>query len=251
MWKKKFRTLLKETLEKPPDESGKLTLRALATTLGISPGALSGIINGKRLFSERAAQQILASLPIPTERKKEFERQFKSEIGGERMLLKKEFEALLSHWYYLPILCFFEFEEPGPATEPTERIAKRLNLPPKEISTAIDALTKMGLLQESEEGRLEYIGPYWTTTDEISSQSVRQAHLNEFDLAAKALRKFAVEERDFTSITFAGNSEQLQKVKKEIRKFRDRVNQIMEEGDTDQVYKLNVQLFPVDGLGAD
>lgn len=243
MWKKKIRTLLKDILS--AESTDKMSLRALANAIGVSPGALSEIVKGKRGLSERTALQILETLNIEVEKKEALKNIVKTQVKGQRTLLGSEAEVLISHWFFPAILCLFETRNPP---KDTSEIAERLGLPHAKAAWAVDLLLQHGLLKQNPTlQRLEHAGVYWTTTDNIPSEAIKKFHLNELKLAAFSLNKIPVESRDFTSITFSGNSAQLDQAKKEFRRFRDRIAHIMSEGDSDQVYKLNIQFFPVDG----
>lgn len=239
MWKKKVRVLIKKTL----DENKDLSLRSVAKKANVSPGALSEIIHGKRSVSERSAYQILDALQIDFQEKEELKTLIKREVNGKRALLGHEAEVLISHWFFSSILCLFETTNPPKSRE---GIATRLGISIEKARWATDILIKHGMLKDGKEEGLELTGSYWTTTDEVSSDTIKKAHLNEFKLAEKAITHVPIGERDFTSITFAGNSKQVDQVKKEIRRFRDRISQILSEGDSDQVYKMNLQFFPLD-----
>lgn len=243
MWKKKIRQLLKNSMQPNPADGKALSLRALAKKIGMSPGALSETINGRRNISERVALQIIDGIGLPSDQAESMKIEMRRQIQGDRHLLKDEASEMVGKWYYSTILCLFELSTP---IRTEKEISERLGISLEEASAAAEFLTRHKMLERQENGDLELVGTYWTTTDGISSAHVRQAHTNELELARLSLNKISVERRDFTSITFAGNSDQLERVRKEIRSFRDRISHIMSEGDSDQVYKFNIQFFPVD-----
>lgn len=246
MWKKKFRSMMSRfLLEK---EGSALSMRSFAKSAGMSASAVSEIISGKRSLSPRAALQLLEVLKIDSKEKQYFSELIAKEQSGERRLLGKEAEILLSDPYFPAVLSLFELYERALTVR---EIAERFGLSEDRTREIVDQLVKTGMLERNNEDSLIHKGAYWTTTDHIPSEAIRTAHLNELKIASHAIKEIGTDERDFTSITFAGNSKQLARVQKEIRRFRDRVSQIMEEGDADQVYKLNVQLFPLDSFKAD
>lgn len=231
-------------------EAAKVSLRSLAKSVGMSPGAISEILSGKRGLSERAALQILEGLPLPAEVKNRYQEMMSTEVQGNRELLAEDAQILISHWYFMTIHCLFELE---PAPRSAQEIAERLGLEEKDCQWALDCLVRYGLLRPDAEGHLEHTGIYWTTKEGVSDQVIQNAHVIEMGLAKRALTKIPVENRHISTITFTGNSRQFVRMQAEIQRFRDRISQIMEEGDCDQIYKLNVQMFPVDGwkLGSD
>lgn len=249
MWKQRFRSLVKKTMQSGTDGNSKTSIRSLAKSVGMSPGSISEILNGKRGLSERSARQILAVLHLRSEDRQEFEDLLSRELSGERKVLSEEAQLLISKWFISSVACLFELKIPP---QSAGEVAERLGIEVSEAEWAIECLIRFDLLKRMD-NRVVRTGLYWTTTDGISVQAVKDAHLNEFKIAQQALVKVPVDQRDFTSITFAGNSAQLKRAKNEMRKFRERLSQIMEEGNCDQVYKFNMQLLPVDrwDLGSD
>jgi transcriptional regulator with XRE-family HTH domain len=245
MWKKQLRSLLREAIGNQVGTDG-VSLRSFAKSAGMSPGSVSEIIHGKRSLSDRAAKQLLFALNLPDEVKNEYLELIEKESSGTRRLLGPAAEVLLSDAFFTAILCLFELPE-RPLTR--DEISLRLGLPPAKTDWAVDHLLSLNMLKANADGTLELRASYWTTTDQIASSTVREAHHKELDLAGRALDRVDFQQRDFTSITFVGNSRHLERVRKEIRRFRDRVSQIIAEGECDQVYKLNIQLFPMDGFG--
>ena len=53
-------------------------------------------------------------------------------------------------------------------------------------------------------------------------------------------------ERDYTSMTFPCSLKKLEQGRELIREFQDKFCLLMEEGLNDRVFKLNIQLFPLD-----
>ncbi|MNL56226.1 hypothetical protein D3C87_1797040 [compost metagenome] len=64
----------------------------------------------------------------------------------------------------------------------------------------------------------------------------------------EALQKVPVEYRDISHITMAISPQNLPRAKEEIRKFRKKMAQLLEEGDASEVYLMGVQLVPLTRL---
>ncbi len=244
MWRKPIITALKKTFEEHQKKGSAGSLRRFSTFLNVSPGALSQVLNGKRLLSRKMASAVLQNLEIPASEKTKLQKQIEDETKSRRSLLREDAYELIRKWYFTPILCLFELENP-PRNE--AEIATRLGLDPKQVQVAVELLLKHELLNKSSDGVLTHSGVFWQTTDNVEAQVIRESHSNDFKLALRALNTIPVDDRDFTGMTFSGDLNKLPQIKTEIRKFRDRVILLMEQGSTNQVYKLNIQLFPLDG----
>jgi uncharacterized protein (TIGR02147 family) len=125
-------------------------------------------------------------------------------------------------------------------------IASRLGLTVEDVESHLHHLAQYGLIRYDADKKTYFnSGLFYTTSDGVPSSVLQRAHLRDLQKAGQTLTQEPVQKRDFTSITFAGNSQEMEKVKKEIRKFHDRICTMMEKGDKNNVYKLSVQLYPL------
>ena len=115
-----------------------------------------------------------------------------------------------------------------------------------EVSETLDFLVKSGLLKKDKSGNYEQ------TDKSLSMGSVdavpvaardMQRQMGEF--AVKAL-DLPLSERDMSGLTMGLTRRAYEKIRKEIADFRRRIVAIASEDDeTEQVYRLNLQLFPL------
>lgn len=242
MWKKELISVLKQDLSEIKRKNPRYSLRAYSRKIGVGFGSLSDLINMKRPLSPQVGKKILERLALEKEQRQRFAGLIERDLSQKVNLLTEEAAPLIENWYYFAILNLLELDfSPKSVSE----LAERLGLPQVKVRKAIDYLVKWGFLKKIEDGYVVTTNS-WQTTDGITSESVRKAHLDGLAIAERAVRELPVEKRDLTSLVFNGNSQQLDKVKIEIRKFLQKVHKIMSTGEPDGVYKINTQLFPID-----
>ena len=116
-----------------------------------------------------------------------------------------------------------------------------------EIRKSVQVLLNAGFLAENADGTFSQTDQKITTGDlEIPSLAVRDMHRQMGELALEALENVPVEDRDISGLTLGIPENALPRIRSEIADFRRRIaNIVTESPDTDRVYRLNVQFFPL------
>ena len=116
----------------------------------------------------------------------------------------------------------------------------------KEIRKAIRVLTDAGFLRE-ENGHFTQTDRRLSTGNlEMPSLAIRDMHRQMGELAVQSLDKVPVAERDISGLTFGIPEKSFDRIRAEIAEFRRRIANIAAEtNETDRVYRLNVQFFPL------
>lgn len=134
-----------------------------------------------------------------------------------------------------------------PGTKPLEIAhACKPKISAAEVSETLDFLVKSGLLKKDKNGN------YHQTDKSVSMGSVDAVPVAARDLQ-RQMGEFAVKainlplsERDMSGVTMGITRQAYERIRKEIADFRRRVVEIAsEEDETEQVYRLNLQLFPL------
>lgn len=86
------------------------------------------------------------------------------------------------------------------------------------------------------------------TTEDIPSQALLTARRQDLQLAEKALNEISRDLRDMSSVIFTVNTSKILKLKHFIRTFRKEIMHFAESDQGNEVYKLNVQFFPLTQL---
>lgn len=245
MWHDEFQEALKKNLDQKKARNQAFSMRSFAQRLKLSPGALSEMLRGQRKVSVRKAVEILSLLPDgePALLRRLEEILKMEQAGTERILLPEEAHKVVSKWQYLALTMLFNCDN---KLNDAGLIAQRLGLSFNEVSEALDLLMANGLVRKNEQGFFESTGAGWRTTDGIPSSVIRASHVDGLKLSEKAIQELPLAVRDFTYIVFPADQRKLEDSRKEVRRFIDRMTSLMQGESTNSVYRLAVQLFPLD-----
>lgn len=246
MWHQSFVQILESSYEKMKLKNPQYSRRAYARKLGISSGMLSDVSNGKARFTKKRAHEIIEKLEIPAKEKARFLVLLGKSSEIVQDLPPSEKYLILHDWIYRSILFAYDIEK-FKATP--ELMSEKLGLPINEVKTRIATLLEVGLLRETEEGEIIRSKVIWRVPQESSKDFFHKLYAVNLDVAKKAIKEVPAAQRDFTTITFAGNSKQLDTVRKEIQELYEKTFAIMEEPQTDRVYQMSVFLHPIDVKG--
>jgi uncharacterized protein (TIGR02147 family) len=126
-------------------------------------------------------------------------------------------------------------------------IAEKLGIQPAVAFAAVDRLKRLGLLKV-EVGRLVKTNAHLRVPTGTINNIVTNFHRQMIDKALKELdttdaaRK---EKRLVTGITVSVPSSQIPAAKEKIENFKREMAGLMTAGEADEVYQLNIQLFPL------
>lgn len=246
-WQDEFLNLLREYYHTQKRKNPRYSMRALAKHLNIAPGPTSALIKGSKVWniSEEWAIGVLAKMNLkPTQRKRILARMGVKSSGVETKTIQDLSGLAIDHWAYWPVLCCYDVPT---LANSEKRIAQKLGVSETEIKTIVRDLLRRRFLIEEDDGTIRRPIEYLATTDDISNENIRRLHQSSLDLAKKALETVPVLQREFQTITVAGSSEAIHEIKKEIRDFTDKLAHILNRDQgNDHVFRLSVQLFPVD-----
>lgn len=160
-----------------------------------------------------------------------------------RIMDDKSFQVI-SNWYYLAVR---EFCRMHGFKEDPEWIAEKFlfKVTAREIVSAIKTLLALGLLVRNAKGYLCLAEGRLNTTNDISSEAIKRYHEQMLENAKHALRTLPPGEREITSTTLVMSSSNIEKAKELIRDFKSNFERLMEEDSGDQVFQIQIQLFPL------
>ena len=116
-----------------------------------------------------------------------------------------------------------------------------------EVTETLNFLVKAGLLQKDKDGNYKQTERGVTTGPmEVTPIAVREMHRQMGEFALEAIEGVAQDKRHFSGLTLGITRDAYEKIVQETAEFRKRVITIatQDEG-MDEVYRLNVQLFPM------
>ncbi|MBC7385871.1 MAG: TIGR02147 family protein [Cryobacterium sp.] len=225
---------LSEQLRIRTEKNARYSLRAFAQNLGISPGELSEVLNGKRKLTFKNGLKISTALghsPVEAENflgliKREWAARaglvLAEEIQPaelERRILTEDVFHLVSDWTCFAIVNLtetkgFRFDHAF--------IARRLGITVTEAKLALDRLIRIGLVEVT--GKKYSVSRDFILAPEgVPSAAVRKFHTQILEKAGEALVSQSIHERDIAGITFAIDPSDIPGVQKEIHTFIDRL----------------------------
>lgn len=237
--------LLLKKFEESKQKNPRWSQRAFASKIGLSSGALSEILKGKRPLSSQLKKKISSRLQFsPLEEADFFEDHLPQHLRTHRLeyykLTTDQFH-LISDWWHYGILNLMNTK--GFNSSPTW-IGQRLGLNSKIIEEAWERLMRLNLIKR--QGK-KFIRTYnrLETSDELLNLSVQKSHVKDLELIEKSITQVAPEFRDHTSMTVVVNKKSIAKAKELIRLFQDRFSDETEVKDGDEVYKLSISFYPL------
>jgi uncharacterized protein (TIGR02147 family) len=221
-------------------------MRAFAKRLGVSQAAISQILSGKRTLTQKTAQKALEGLDKTPQ---EIQSVFKPEHENDQKFRSIDMDAfhLISDWHHYAILNLIQTED---FKNSPEWIAKRLAISTKTASESIELLIRLDLIQRNPKTKkLLPTNELFEAISEIANPAMKKAAREDLELALKALDETEFSERDFTAMTLCFDPGRMKEAIKMIKNFRRKFSKAMESKNKKEVYRLNVQLFPLTKRG--
>lgn len=245
--------------------TGTYSYIQLASDLGYSAtNVVHLIIKGKRKLTAKAAQKVVLALGLRGTDRQYFETLVEYNNGTDALTREGLFKRLLalkartlstpleqsqleyySEWYHPVIremvgMPEFKSDPHWIAGRITPRIL------PEQARKSLELLTSLGLVaHDAERGRHVLSSPHVTTGDEVAGMAVVRYHQRTIELARESITSVEAQRRDVSSLTLCVTEETANRIKLEVQQFRKRLLALADEaGEGDQVYQLNIQLFP-------
>jgi uncharacterized protein (TIGR02147 family) len=256
-WQMKYIKILTDYQKSKKEMNPSFSMRSFARFIKCSPSVLSLILNGKRPLTTSKAIEFVSKLNLKADEmndlmeavtKDEFYRLNETE-RKERSLdkvlnyqqLKLDHFKVIHDWYHFGILnlCLLKDFKMGNSS-----IADSLEITINEAEEAINRLVRLGLLIEKD-GRLVRTEKSLETPSDTPSSAIRSFHKQNIKRAEIALEEVEIGQRDITSIMMPVDKSKLVEAKKMIKNFRKELALFLKSGENkEQVYSLNIQLFP-------
>lgn len=227
--------------------NSRYSLRAFARDLTISPARLSEIFSLKYAPGHQAAEKMMTALKLDSHERRNFwalleeHNHLYRETYGAKIITDTAVEIIVDYDHYsLMNLMTTDTYCSSPSWA-----AARLGVSTKKILEMLDRLVLFGLITIDQTGHFTLTNKKLTTTQDIPSDCLKEAHRRLLHHAISSLDQDPVEQRDITSITFTIDPSYLPEAKVMIRDFRRRMAALFEAAPKKEVYNLNIQLVPV------
>ena len=228
------------------------SLRAYARDIGIHPATLSQIIKGNRPLPQKDSNTVATRLNLgPVERSLFIESltrnkstldQIKVSPIDTRLMLDESYYKIIAEWEHYALLELFHLKDFG---RTKEEVAHHLDLTMNRTEVVINDLVVCRLLEIDDDGLLSKVHSDVRTTEDITSQALRESHKETLQMGIEKLEKISTELRDFSSSTLALDLKKLPEAKIIIREFRQKMAALLEEGDKTEIYQLAIQFYPL------
>lgn len=234
---------LKQKILEMQVKNPRLSNRYFAQRLGISSGALTEILQGKRNVSKKMAAKIAQRLQLGPSETAEL-------LGEQKTLDTPQFEFmqmhddqfhLISDWPHFAILNLVKSDT---CVHKPSWFAAQLNLPLKVVHNTLDRLLRLELLVYEKK---KYIrrNPNLKTSDDILNLSIQKSNVQDLELIRDHLSFLDVSERDLTSLTMLLDPKKMLEFKKWIRHAQDQFATKFETTKSTVPFRLTVALFPL------
>lgn len=221
----------------------RLSDRYFAQKLGLSSGALSEILKGKRQISLKLAEKLAQRLQLEPSEREHFLRAFaqKVKLDVKSVQLQDDQFHMISDWVHFAILNLIKSKtcQHKPAW-----LAQQLQLPVKTVHEALERMLRLGLL-ERREGKYHRTKAHLHTSDDVMSLSIRKSNVQDLELISEQLEAFGLHERDLTSMTLLLDPAKMPAFKKWLRQSQDRFAAKFETTDSETAFRLTMALFPL------
>lgn len=242
---------LKEELRQRQQVDSKYSLRAFARFLEMSPSTISQVITGSRRLGVRSAVAIADKCNFPAEKRERFiSLAVGAPIGickidrvadGDFKLLEMDQFIKVASWQHFAILSLGDLAN---ARYDKSWIASRLNITEEAAEKALEDLLALNMI-EVEADKFRQSKHRLRTRTDVSNRFIRQFHSELMGKALTSLSTNSVEERDMTAVTMSVNKRRLHSAKRRIKDFRRSLMKYLAEGKKDEVYALQISLFPL------
>lgn len=248
------------------EKNPRYSLRSFAAVLGIRPSALSEILNGKRSISTKVIEKVMKAIELsPAEQKKFLESilQEKKDQGLVRISpeIRKQLSDAVSHesssdvvsvgldefriiadWYHYAILELTTLTGFKPEIK---WIAKRLGISETEAKLAIERLLRLELIERKSQTYVKTNQKITTKDKSKTSLFHRKRQKQVLEKSIQSLEQDSIESRNHSSLTFGVNPARVTEAKARIDKFMWEMSEFLMEGEKENVYELQVSLFPL------
>ncbi|MBI3541777.1 MAG: TIGR02147 family protein [Deltaproteobacteria bacterium] len=172
------------------------------------------------------------------------ERMSKSHPNGAVRIFDDKSFSVISNWYHLALR---ELARTGSFLEDADWISKkmRFKVSPREAQQALETLQTLGLLKRDPQGKLVVAENSINTTNDVAGEAIKRYHEQMLDNAKESVRTVGVESRELQAASLVMRKADLPRAKEMIREFRKKFARAFEVEGADDVYQIQVQLFPL------
>jgi uncharacterized protein (TIGR02147 family) len=258
-----YPSFMKDYYEARKKQNSFFSYRFMGKVLGMDPGFLVKVMQGKILLPERAIGPVAKLCKLAEKEAEYFEALVHYGRAKSPEDVKARFEKLIAlrglesrplepsqydyykKWYHGAIralLTFWDFR--GDYAALAAKVHPAIS--EDEARASVELMEKTGILSRGGDGRYQVLGPPITTGEKWQSTAIRNYQQESIELALQSLVKDPKPVRDISTVTVAVRYADLEEIKARIKELRQSIMHMMtDSGDPDCVYQLNFQVFPM------
>lgn len=260
-----YRTFLKDYYTYRKGQNHHFSYRSFGQRTGVAPSVLKDIITGRRNLTLSIMQRYASAMKLTNREIRYFEtllRFANSKKNTEKneafvdmirmrgktgiKFLGIEHYEFFSKWYHSAVRELVTLPD---FNEDPEWIAKRLKpqITPSQVKKSLELLLSTGILTRDRKGNLIQKDAVISSEYEMASAALRNFQSQMIKLAGDAVEKIPRQQREISSLTLGMSERFYERLKERIRIFKEKIlNMIIEDNsDSDTVYQVNFQLFPL------
>lgn len=234
---------LKEEIALARSRKAHLTYRAFAKAAGLSSGRLSEYVSGKRKITPRVASKISKAMGFSKEKTQRFiaccnkdsGRLVESSIGSK-------YHDTLSDPRYFEFLALLDLKN---FQSDLDWIAKKMSLSVAEVEGIISFWRGLKIIHILPNGGIFKIQEPLISDREEITEYLKVAYMKRMERSRRALQSYVPDKMVFQSTTFAIDSKKIGQAFRLISEFRDRMLMLQGDSEADEVYGLDLQLYPI------
>jgi len=263
-----YRTYLKDFQADRQVRNASFSVRSFLKRAGItSPSFFKQVVDGDRNLTENTLAAFLTAMNLKTaeslyfrtlvhfcqaktseEKQLHYEKLRELGSSAKVAVVGEASYAFYEHWY-IPVLreliCMAPFHEDYAALAKSLRPSINIS----EARQAVKTLLQLGFIVDKGKGKFIQAEPLLHTGFEVKSLAVRGFNRQMVQLAAEALDRVPVKDRNITGVTMSVSEKTYGLITEEIRVFQEKILRLVErDPEADRVYQMNVMLFPVSQL---
>ena len=245
-----FRLFLQSELARRCTRNSQYSLRAFALHLDVDHSTLSQWLRGRRPMTLRTIEALGQALRLPASTIEQYvdnARREPEDIAPRNAgVLTGDTLAAIPDWYHFAILELTHLAE----FQPDSRwIARVLDISVDEVNVALQRLIRLDLLDMAARDRwVDTAGDARVSLQSLPPETIDQRQAGSARLSASAAHFVPVTYREQASITIAVNSASLPRAFEIVSRFRQQLLDVLTEGARDDVYQIEIALFPVTTL---